>query len=203
MANKRIQRSVCAEVCDWWANNGSPPQQQTSSYPDLSGLEFMCVNTDQYSVFPGDFLFVWGFYPRSISYANAYKKALNNKIKLEVKHTPWKGDHALSPLVAITGARQGHICRAKSAAGNLYIGNIYYQRDPDTGDLAVYQYINEQGVSIAYAEEAYGQILHTSALGIGAYSQYSICLCETFGKAQQLDVEVPDASSLTLSLSWS
>lgn len=90
MVTKRIKRSVCANVCEWWGRVGETvvPHSDDGSL-DYPFTVFSCINVAgtsliSYNIKPGDSLVVTGFYPAGISYAGAYKKILKNKLKLTV-----------------------------------------------------------------------------------------------------------------------
>lgn len=90
MVTKRIKRSVCANVCEWWGRVGETvvPHSDDGSL-DYPFTVFSCINVAgsnlvTYNIKPGDSLVVTGFYPANISYTGAYKKILKNKLKLTV-----------------------------------------------------------------------------------------------------------------------
>lgn len=222
MSNRKIRRSTCVAVCDWWEQNGAPRvmnQPQPSQGPINPGAVFFGVNkplTTQTKkvIKPGDPLATISFYPATISYAVALKRVLNNKLKIQIRplsdtEMPWH-----NTPVAITGAAPNHISRFKAASGDLFYAHVYTPFSYDANDA---NHANPLATNLAYLKKdftatgdqsaAFAWILFYSGHGPSdAGGFWAVCACQTFegqgggGGGQQLaTTSTPVVSGFTVS----
>ena len=195
MANRKIRRSTCAAVCDWWEKNGPPAVMNKPAEPDPRstsslGFVFFGVNVDSFFVIPaGSVVRIRGFYPTTISYQYARRRILNGKIKLSVS-PPFVQDPtpAKFALTALTPAKPHHICRAKCPSGDIFFGNVYYPVYYDPADVNhenpiwdhAYKYVTQYGVATDDLDEAFAEIgFESSYAPYDAGGQVAIAICKT------------------------
>lgn len=193
MANRKIRRSTCAAVCDWWEKNGPPAVMNRPAEPDPRstsslGFVFFGVNIMRHiNFFPGNVVDILGFYPPEIGYKYAYRRILNNKIKLSIGvNFDTIGNKFV--LTLLTPAKTGHISRAKCPSGNIFFGNVYYPVYYDPADVNhenpiwghAYKYTTQNGVATDDINGAFAEIGFKSGFApYDAGGQVAIAICKT------------------------
>lgn len=129
---------------------------------------------------PGDTLFPYSFYPATISYQNAVKQLLRNKLKVAVEHNHTYGEE---PLTAITGAKQGHVCQFIAVGGSLYYAHIAI---PDATQS--YLYVDVNGTATNTEDDAFADILFMTNVVNG----YAVAMCEKIIAAEMTGEEIVD-----------
>lgn len=194
MSNRKIRRSTCVAVCDWWESNGAPPkdanqppQLNTPSSDVFIGYNSGSQQLTTNDIFPGARIKVLGFYPSTISYAKACKNVLNNRIKFEVNLASI-AEATTCNAVALTGANQGRMTRFRFASLPCYFCNtyipVYYDETNDPNHANPdwnhrYLYVTKTGVATDDDSQAYAYLRYQS--GTAAYDaggRVAVCFCE-------------------------
>jgi len=167
---KRATLGAVAKEYEARGNVGGARQDQQTEFNP--GAVFFGVNTDAIGVLgpiqPGDELRIIGFYPPSLSYANAVRRVYRNKIKLEVALSTSDAPKA----VALTGAKYRHICRFKAIDGNLYFADVYV---PDPQEQ--YLYVDVNGTATNEDADAFADILFMTPVS----NNRAVAMCNRTG----------------------
>ena len=153
-----IKRSTLDAIAsEYEAKNqvGTPPTQGEPQEIN-PGAIFYGVNWGDDPIMPGDRLFLLGFHNAIISYKYAYRRLLNNKIKLSVnkwKETNPEPTDSKVIFQAITPATHNHICKFKCTPSEVFFANVY--GPPDGESPRRYQYITINGVGTDDKDEAF------------------------------------------------
>ena len=177
MSKRPILRQTATAVCDWWTSNqggGRPANQERPA--DVPTSLFFCVNSSTFPIAPGDTLLVVGFRPSTISYQNAYRKILNNKIKLDVAFAAGQaGEDDMARVIALTPAPpRGHIFKAASPDSTLYFAHVLI---PDTSGIipdSSYHWVDIDGEALNTEEGAYARIIAKT----NKVNGYVVAICQ-------------------------
>ena len=146
---------------------------------------FLPKLTTNRAIQPGDALFPYSFYPATISYKNAVKQLLRNKLKVAVEHNHTYGE---IPLSAITGAKQGHVCQFIAVGGSLYYAHIAI---PDATQS--YLYVDVNGTATNTEDDAFADILFMTNVVNG----YAVAMCEKITAAEMTKQDIETTLGVT------
>ena len=166
-----IRRKTLAAIAREYERDGRVAPWQPDAPKEFNpGAVFFGVFlpklTTNRAIQPGDALFPYSFYPATISYQNAVKQLLRNKLKVAVEHNHTYGE---IPLSAITGAKQGHVCQFIAVGGSLYYAHIAI---PDATQS--YLYVDVNGTATNTEDDAFADILFMTNVVNG----YAVAMCE-------------------------
>ena len=171
-----IRRKTLAAIAREYERDGRVAPWQPDAPKEFNpGAVFFGVFlpklTTNRAIQPGDALFPYSFYPATISYQNAVKKLLRNKLKVAVEHNHTYGE---APLSAITGAKQGHVCQFIAVGGSLYYAHIAI---PDATQS--YLFVDVNGTATNTEDDAFADILFMT----GVVNGYAVAMCEKIVKS--------------------
>ena len=166
-----IRRKTLAAIAREYERDGRVAPWQPDAPKEFNpGAVFFGVFlpklTTNRAIQPGDALFPYSFYPATISYQNAVKQLLRNKLKVAVEHNHTYGE---APLSAITGAKQGHVCQFIAVGGSLYYAHIAI---PDATQS--YLFVDVNGTATNTEDDAFADILFMTNVVNG----YAVAMCE-------------------------
>lgn len=121
MANRKIRRSTCAAICDWWEKNGPPVNAPVAAARPQAN--FSGVNVGAGTIIAGDRVAVLGLYPANVAEAVAERRILNNKQRLAIRRADEVGATAALYATALTNAKPSHITRL--AVDGAWLAIVY------------------------------------------------------------------------------
>lgn len=184
-----IRRATLGAMAKEYEARGQVAPNQVEPQKEFNpGAVFFGVNIAGAVINPGEGLYIEGFYPSTISYANAVKQIYRNKLKLSVVTTSGQIDRE-PDMLAITGARQNHIAQCKSIDGGLYFGNVYI---PDA--TQTYDYVDEDGVATNDSDAAFADLYYIT----NVVNHYAVGICHKLGGGGLTLEEVDDEIDATL-----
>ena len=139
----------------------------------------------RFGVEPGDTLFPYSFYPATISYQNAVKQLLRNKLKVAVDYSRTHNDN---PICALTGAMPNHVCQFIAVGGSLYYAHIAI---PDATQS--YLYVDVNGTATNTEDDAFADILFMT----GVVNGYAVAMCEKITAAEMTKQDIETTLGVT------
>lgn len=175
--NQPIQRRLVAAVTKEYEQRGQVAPQQTTQEqtPVMLPTVFFGYNSDTSGgpIEPESRLFVWDFWPPTLSYANAVKQIYRNKIKLMVGRYPSDKRDDGTDLYALTPAKINRICQFYSRSNSFYFAHVYVAV-PEVN----YRYVDINGVATNDEENAYAEIRFATPI----VNNYAVAFCKRIVK---------------------
>ena len=174
------------------------------------GAIFYGENKDDEPIMPGDRLHVSGFYNilGSVAFQYAYRRLLNNKLKIAVSLASAKDveEFLTYNAIALTPATKKHICKFKFTPSDFFLSTVYVPSGVTPNAIYGY-YIDSRGVALGgeKTDDAFAKTW-------GDYSQpsdpdqqggkYIVALCrrlqeELTGDAVMATLDVNSSSTVT------
>ena len=198
--NQPIQRRLVAAVTKEYEQRGQvAPQQATQEQtPVMLPTVFFGMNEDygNSTIKPDSKIRAFGFWPPSLSYANAVKQIYRNKIKLHVGlDNPPHDD--VDDFYALTPARPHRICQFYSRSNSFYFAHVNAPTPTgyDGGKIRTYyRYVDIDGVATNDKENAYAAI----RFGTPIVNNYAVAFCRRIEKEGLTLEEVDEEIDTTL-----
>ena len=146
---RRLTLSTMANEYESRGNLAAPHQGEPQEINP--GAIFYGENKDDEPIMPGDRLHVSGFYNilGSVAFQYAYRRLLNNKLKIAVSLASAKDveEFLTYNAIALTPATKKHICKFKFTPSDFFLSTVYVPSGVTPNAIYGY-YIDSRGVAL-------------------------------------------------------